>query len=303
MMTGAYTPAEHHPRQEYLINRRGRRQPTHTPIIGKACICTGCHQRRWWTPERRAARGRQIKAWIADGTIPAARPNVNLRRASHWKAEQYDYLKSLVGKHDKATIAVKLTERFGVPRTEQAIKRALDRLGIRLLDERPYTTGEVARMLGISRQTVLSRLVGEGVLRSDLWRGGQHGMRVYSRAGLERLIREHPEAYDGDRIRDAGLKALARAVSRGRRLLGSMDVERLTGVDHRTLVRWYAAGLVPSARRVRGVTVGRGGAWLIEASDVETVRRLRSDIVEAQARRRAERPRDPTTGRLLRVAV
>lgn len=284
--------------QEYAPDRLGRRQPVHTRGF-KDCRCTGCCQRRWWTPERRAARAAQIRAWIADGTIPAERPNVNLRRASHWKPEQYDYLRSLVGKHDKATLAHLMTERFGVPRTEQAIKRALDRIGIRLLDERPYTTGEVARMLGISRQTVLSRLVGEGVLRSDLWRGGQHGMRVYSRADLERLVREHPEAYDADRIRDPGLLALARALQRGRRLLGSMEVERLTGVDHRTLVKWYAAGLVPSARRVRGVTVGRGGAWLIDTGDVDTVRRIAVEMADDQARRRAERPRDPISGRLL----
>jgi hypothetical protein len=298
----AYTPAAHHPRQEYLINRRGQRQPCHTPIIGRACICTGCHQRRWWTPDRRAARGRQIRAWLADGTIPTPRPNVNLRRASHWKPEQYDYLRSLVGKHDISTIAAKVSERFGVPRSEMAIKRALQRIDVRRLDERPYTTGEVARMLGISRQTVLARLVDNGLLASELWRGGHHGMRVYSRASLEALIREHPEAYDADRIREPGLKALARAISRGRRLLGSMEVERVTGVDHRTLVRWYAAGMVPSARRVRGVTVGRGGAWLIAAADVETVRRLRIDLPAEYARRRAERPRDPATGRLLAVA-
>lgn len=302
-MPGAYTPAAHHPRQEYLVNRLGRRQPTHTRGIGAACICTGCHQKRWWTPTRRRARAAQVRAWLANGTIPAARPNTNLRRASHWKPEQYDYLRTLVGRHDKPTIACLLTERFGVERTEQSVKRALDRIGVRLLDARPYTTGEVARMLGISRQTVLSRLVGAGVLHSELWRGGQHGMRVYSRGDLERLIREHPEAYDAERIRDRSLKALAQAFNRGRRLVGSMEVERLTGVDHRTLVRYYAAGLVPSARRVRGVTVGRGGAWLIEAGDVETVRRLAVSIPAEQAQRRAARPRDPSTGRLLAVAV
>lgn len=283
--------------QEYAPDRRGRRRPVHTPRMGAACICVGCHQRRYWTPDRRAARAAQVRAWIADGTIPAERPNVNLKRASHWKPAEYDELRRLVGKHDRATIAAKLTEKFGVTRTEHAVKRALDRLGIRLLDERPFTTGEVARMLGISRQTVLARLVGAGVLHSELWRGGQYGMRVYGRADLERLIREHPEAYDAGRVKDRALKALAQAVTRGKRLLGSAEVERLTGVDHRVLVRWYADGLVPSARRVRGVTVGRGGAWLIEAHDAETVERIRDE----RSRRRAERPRDPATGAFVRA--
>jgi hypothetical protein len=269
------TPS-YHPRQEFLPDRRGRRYPIHTRGLGKDCRCTGCHQKRWWTPERKRQRAVEMRRWQAEkrGGFSKPRVNVNLRRASYWPPEQVAYLKSLVGKHDLPTMAAKLTERFGYPRTEQAIKRCLQRQGVASLDVRPFTTGEVARMLGISRQTVLSRLVGNGLLVSEVWRGGQYGMHVYSRADLERLIREHAEAYEIERITDRGLRALAEAVNRGRRLVGTSEVARHVGLHHQTILNWYADGLVPSARRVHGVRPGRGGAWVIEAGDLAVVAAL-----------------------------
>ena len=88
-------------------------------------------------------------------------------------------------------------------------------------------------------------------------------------------------------IRDPQLRALAEAVTRGRRLIGTKQVQEQTGVDFRLLAVWYAAGLVPSARKVKGVRVGRYGEWLIEAPDLVTVRQLKAEH-EARIQRRNE---------------
>lgn len=283
--------------QEYAPDRRGHRRPVHTERF-RECRCTGCNQRRWWTPERKAARAAEIRRQYAEGRR-SWHPNANLARASHWQPEQDALLRDLVGRHDLGTIARTLTERTGVTRTEQAIKRRLDRLGISRLELRPYTTGEVARMLGMSRNNLLETWVGSGRLRGTRWRGGQHGMLTYRRAELERLVREHAESLNVARIRDSQLKALAQAVMRGRVGVGTREVEGLTGVPHQIQVALYQAGLVPSARRVRRFGGGAGGCWLIDRADIEAVRRLAAERAAEIERLRDERERDSTTGRYL----
>ena len=279
--------------QEYGPNRLGPRIPTHTKGL-KGCRCTGCCQRRWWTPEQKAARSGEIRRQYADGRRVWS-PNANLKRASHWLSEHDALLRDLVGKHDIPTIAAKLTERFGLPRTESSVKHRIQRLGILILDHRPYTTSEAARMLGMSRNNLLEIYVRPGLLRCVRWRGGQHGMFVYNHADLERFVREHHERLNVPAMRDSGLRALAIALSRGSRLVGTREVLKLTGVSRFVQHGLYEAGLVPSARRIRRRGAGRSGGWMIDASDLEAVRTL---AAEREARR-FDRPRDPLTGRIL----
>jgi hypothetical protein len=225
-------------------------------------------------------------------------PNANLKRASHWQPEHDAMLRELVGRHDVPTVARLLTERTVVPRTVSAVKHRLKRLGVFILDHRPYTTGEVARMLGMSRTNLLETWVGTGRLRGTRWQGGQHGMLTYTRTEVEAFVREHAESLNVERIRDGGLKALAVAVLRGRAGLTTCRVTELTGVSHQTLAELYGAGLVPSARRVRRFGGGAGGLWLIDRADVETVRRLAAERAARIALRRAER-RHPVSGRFV----
>lgn len=283
--------------QEYAVNRRGARYVVHTPRLGERCRCNGCHQRRYWTPERRAARGALLRQQFGDGTRVPAR-NVNEGRASVWRAEEDALVRELAGQQDCLTIGRMLGERFGNPRSEAAVKYRVKRLGIYLLDVRPLSSSEVGRIFGVTRETVRTRFVNRGLLVGRLRRGGPHGMRMFTRPELERLIREHPEAYDAGAIRDPSLRALAAAVNRGRRPLGTAEVAHLVGMDPRTLAGWYLAGLVPAARFVRGVRPGAGGAWLLPASEVETVRRLRAGRADAR-RAKAEARRDPLTGAYL----
>lgn len=282
--------------QEYGLDRIGRRVAAHTPRLKSACACKNCWAKRWWTPERRAARAADLRQQYADGRRQP-RHDLNDVRAARWRAEEDAYLRSLVGRHDCLTIASLLTERFGYPRTEAAVTHRVRTLGISRMDVRPLSSSEVGRIFGISRETVRARFVNRGLLVGQLRRGGPHGMRMFARAELEQLVRDHPEAYNVEAIRDPALRALAEAVARGRRLLGSSEVRRLTGVDVRQLLRWYADGLVPSARRVAGVRFGRGGGWLIEAADLAVIRQLDAERTERRRRReescRSGHPRSP----------
>jgi hypothetical protein len=275
----------YHARQQFMPNRRGYRIPTHTPRIGRGCRCFGCLNRRRWTPELRQALADRMRREHLDGRsrLPA---NPNLHRASTWTSEQDALVRRLAGLVDVPTIAARLEQAFGYPRSEAAVKHRIKRLGIYRLDRRPLTSSEVGRIFGVTRETVRVRFVNRGLLVGRPYRGAPNGrMRVFERAELERLVREHPEAYDVDRIRDPKLKQLAVSVNRGRRLLGTSEVERLVGIGFRQLARWYADGVVPTARRVAGVRRGRWGEWLIEAGDLATVRRLRGELEERRRRR------------------
>lgn len=164
------------------------------------------------------------------------------------------------------------------------------------MDGRPFSTTEVGRLFGISRETVLQRFVNPGRLRGERRPGGPHGfLWFFMRADLERLVREHPAAYDIEKIRDPGLRALAGAVARSGRLLSTREVAMTTGIDARTLAGWYARGLVPSAQKVRGVLPGAGGAWLVPVGALDEVRATPARILE-QRRMRAVAGRDPLTG-------
>jgi hypothetical protein len=201
--------------QEYAPDRRGYRNPAHTQGMAGLCNCSTCYQRRWWTPERRSARAAAMRQQWASGRRDG-QPNSNVLRASHWTPEQDAHLRSLAGKHDLPELAALMTTLFHVPRTAQAIHRRCQRLGISRLQLRPYTTSEVARMLGMGITTLRTRIVIPGLLQFVWWRGGSAGTRVYRRDDLERFIRLHPGSYDPARIRDSQLSVLARAVTRGR---------------------------------------------------------------------------------------
>jgi hypothetical protein len=294
-VSGRPRPA-YHAHQEFGPNKRGARIPVHTPRIGQHCRCFACRNARWWNDERRSARSDDLRQQYADGRRQRQH-DVNQKRACHWRPEEDSLLQTLAGQHDCLTIGKLLEARFGYPRSDAAVKHRVKHLGIFLMDARPLSSSEVGRIFGITRETVRVRFVATGLLIGQVRRGGPHGMRTFERAELETLVREHPEAYDVEAIRDSRLRALADATARGRRLLPTPEVEKLTGVNYRQLAQWYADGLVPSARRVEAVRRGRFGTWLIEAVDLAAVRRLKAEHDERQRRRAdacaAGHPRTP----------
>jgi hypothetical protein len=275
------------PGQEFVTSRAGRRIPAHTPKLKAGCHCKSCQLRQWWTAERRAERAEMLRRQYADGTRKR-NPDPNRGRVSLWRPQESAALSKLVGQVDLPTMIDELERITKYRRSPAAIKHQIARLGLSRLAARGLSTTDVGRIFGISRETVRTRLLKRGLLVGRPYRGGQAGiMTVFDRAELVAFVREHPEAYDASLINDRELRALAEAVGRGRRLMGTSEVERLTGVNYRQLAAWYAAGLVPTARRVEGVRRGRFGTWLIEAGDLTTVQRLRADHIDRQ-RRRAE---------------
>lgn len=277
------------PLQEYVTTRRGRRVAAHTPRLKSRCACLSCRRKASWTPERRLQRSADIRQQYADGRRSTDRMlDVNRRNPKCWTAEADDLLRSLVGRHDVTTIARIISERFGRPRTKAAVVHRVKTLGLSRMAARPYTTAEVAYLFGVSDETVRARLVRTGLLVGTLRPGmAHHGMRFFERADVEKLVREHPEAYDADRLRDPALRALAVAVARRHPVLSTPAVCRLTGAHQRELSAWYLAGLVPSARKLHGVLPGAAGAWVIEAADLPLVRRLAADLAERRRRRDA----------------
>jgi hypothetical protein len=276
--------------QAYDTDRRGRRYAVHTPGLAGSCRCKRCWARGWWTPERRAARAAEIRRQYGDGRR-AWNPASNLARANHWTPERDAVLHELAGHVDTPTLIDRLFARFGYRYTESAVKHRIQRLGILRLERRPYTTGEVARMLGLSRETMLSTWIRPGILAGARRRGGPYGMYTFTRAELETFVSTAASRLDPSRIRDAGLRLLVQARRRGQQqLLGTREVRLATGVSHHVQADLYGRGLVPSARRGRGPS--RYGVWQIEAADVELVRRLAQDRRAANDRRRLSRARD-----------
>lgn len=274
---------ERSPHQEYVATRSGRRIAAHTPRLRGGCACQSCKLRRYWTPERRAERSEALRRLYAEGRRTKRR-NPNAGRRSVWQRSEDDLLRALVGRHDLATIARKLAEATGWPRTKDAVKHRIGHLGLSQIASRPFSSTEVGRMLGISRETVRTRLVDRGLLTGERRTGGPHGMRLFERAELERLVAEHPECFDFALIRDRALRMLAVAARRTRPSLTSAEVMRRTGAEQRELCSWYTSGLVPSARKILGLR-GHGGGWLIGAGDLGRVR----ELVAASRARRARR--------------
>lgn len=276
--------------QEYDRDRRGRRYAVHTRGYA-ACRCKRCWARLWWTTERRAERSAELRRQYADGRR-VWHPASNLARTNHWTGERDDLLREFAGHVDAPTLVEIIRARSGFRYTERAVGHRIRRLGILLLARRPYTTGEVARMFGMSRENLLTVWIRPGHLRGARRRGGQYGMHTFTRTDLEQMAHTYAERLDPERIHDEGLRLLVIARTRGRQLVGTRDVTRATGVTHHVQSELYRLGMVPSARLVRRSGSGRYGAWMLEQADIETVRRLAAERHVDQERRRLSRARD-----------
>lgn len=239
--------------QEFVPGRGGKLVPVHTRTLGDACRCGACRQRRIWTPERRAARSAEIKQQYADGRRQGRRrPAI----ACRWLPEHEHALREMLGTLDTETIAARLTERFGWPRTETAVRSRIKLLGLSRLAVRPWSKRELWRLLGLTEDT-LDRYIKHGLIAGTPWKlgGGKrkgHRSVAFTRADVERFIRAHPLCVETGRIRDPGLRALARSLTRGRPALTVPEAARLIGMPYAQLMYWCKTGRVPSARQIDG---------------------------------------------------
>lgn len=239
----------------------------HTPALKGMCRCTGCNQRRAWTPERKRRHDAQLRAyWAEHRDERRARPRKAL--GTDWQREQDDALRALVGTMDLLSIAEELNRRFKTSRTESAVQHRLSKLGLSRWGRRPRSRSDVARMLGVATETVRT-WVNTGLLDSIPWRlSGRHCGRLtplISQAAVETFVRTHVHLLRVERIRDRRLRDLAITVTRGRRPLTPPELAQLTGVKVDTLRTWLRAGRFPSA------VLGPNRQWRILSTDLPLV--------------------------------
>jgi hypothetical protein len=231
------------------MGAKGRLVPVHTPRLKDACRCGPCRQRTVWTPERRAAvsaRQRGVKR------PDRKRPSI----ACRWLPEHEHLLRELLGTVDTETIAACLTERFGWPRTEQAVRSRIKLLGLSRLTVRPWSKRELWRLLGLTEDR-LDRYLALGMISGTPWKlggGKRKGNRsvAFTRADVERFIRAHPACVVPSAIRDGGLRTLAESLMRGRPTLSIPEAARRIGMPYATLMYWCKTGRVPSAAQIDG---------------------------------------------------
>jgi excisionase family DNA binding protein len=137
-----------------------------------------------------------------------------------------------------------------------------------------YSTGQVARLLGVSRNAVI-RWCDRGELRAWLLPGGPRGPhRRVRRADLEDFVRRRRVAtFPGDPGVDGCRPPLPR---RGEDFFSTGDVARLAGCAVHTVAKWVDSG------RLRGYRLPSG-------EGAKDRRVLRADLLEF-ARREGVRP-------------
>lgn len=242
--------------------------PIHTPKLGAACKCGACRMARVWTPEAKASRSAEYRAKVEAGVrFGTTRPK---QIACRWLPEHESVLRDLLGTLDTETIAARLTERFGYPRTETAVRSRIKVLGLSSLAVRPWSKRELWRLLGLTEDR-LDRYIALGMIAGTSWKmggGKRKGNRsvAFGRADVERFIRAHPLCLEPTRIRDAGLRSLAESLTRGRPTLSVPAAARLSGVPYATLMYWCKSGRVPSARQIDG------RYWRIAHEDLAAIR-------------------------------
>lgn len=254
--------------QEFVPGSKGKRVPVHTRKLGDRCRCGSCRTSRIWTPEARAQRSADYRAKVAAGIQFGSRGPKRI--ACRWTPEQDAALTALLGTMDTETLAAKLTERFVYPRTETAVRSRVKVLGLSRLSVRPWSKRETHRLLGIT-EDCLDRFIARGLIAGTPWKlggGKRKGNRsvAFTRADLERFIREHPACVVPERIRDAGLRTLAASLTRGRKTLTVPEAARRLGMPYATLMYWCKSGRVPSAHQIDG------RYWRIALDDVTRLR-------------------------------
>lgn len=206
-------PAE----QQFVTGRSGRLTPVHTQSLGSACRCGPCRQSGRWTPEARAARSAEYRTKAAAGVTFGTRGPKRI--ASRWLPEHERALVDLLGRMDTAGIAAALTQQFGWPRTETAVRERIKVRKLSRLTVRPWSQREVAWQLGVGYERVRN-WVRLGLLTGTPWKlgGGQRRAaisQVFSVADVERFLRAHPDLVRVFVIRHPVLRALMIALCRG----------------------------------------------------------------------------------------
>ncbi len=227
-------------------------------------------------------RRRQLRLICTCGTCQSCRMRSawakgkfdNRRRGIPWDAwtpEEEALLRQLAGTMDLAEIARVLTERFGIPRSVNAVDVRCQRLGISHWRQ-GYCLRDIELIFRLHHRAIVRWWVQPGLLRGERWSGrGPNQGWVFHETDVERFIREYPWAYDWTRMkRGHPLSRLAEVVNRADPWLTYEDLRRYVGIARVNLDRWRRRGLVPHQFRPKG---GPGqGRIIVRARDFRAIK-------------------------------
>ena len=176
-------------------------------------------------------------------------------RPEHWTAAEVAYLEGSYGRRPDAAIARHLG------RSALGVRLKAKRLGLHKRDI-GFSAREVAAIFGVDDTTVSKVWIRRyGVLRSSRpFRQGPHPIHIVAEAEVLRLIREHPEWIDVDRMPESPYRDLAVA---GGRWLPLPEVQRLTGRHAHVLANECVSGRWPTRKR--------GVRWMVHESTIPAI--------------------------------
>lgn len=205
--------------------------------------------------------------------VMEASPRASPRRRAQWNGwtmEEENLLRELAGSMELGEIARILSERFGVPRTPNAVDVRCQRLGISRWVP-GMSLRDLERLFACDHQSIVRHWVETGLLRARRWSGrGPHPGWWFEPADVERFIRDCPWAYDWRRMKPGHrLTRLAEVVNRADPWFSYDDLRRYVGISKRNLDKWRRRGLVPHKRRPGA---GSYGQILVRGRDFRAIK-------------------------------
>ena len=215
-----------------------RRRVKNPPHTGQAdCRCPSCRARRTWAEGKWANRRWPPRAaWDA------------------WTAQHDAALAELAKTCSPTEISVLLEERFGIPRTKNAVVLRLRRLHLGPATQ-AFGVAQVAEIFGVSEEVVRRTWIARGWLVARQMSARPCSRWLVAPGELETFIRKYPDAYDWQAMRPGRWRSLAEVEWRRDPLYSIAEAARFLGVHPETVRRRACRGSLPGLRRVK-----RGGA-------------------------------------------
>lgn len=199
-----------------------------------------------------------------------------------WLPPHDALLRELEGQYTIAELAVIITERFGVPRTETAVEVRQKRLGLcRVVDA--LTARQMGRLFGVDPKTITHSWIKNEWLSGDRVHDMPAASWIFRPSHIEAFIRSHPEIYDWTHMQPGRWRSLAEMVYRTDPLLSLPEAARALRASPNVLSQYCRRGWMPSLRRP-SKTGAQAGHILIRRSDLGKFYYRRPELVGHRGR-------------------
>lgn len=206
-------------------------------------------RRPWTAAERVQMSERMQRAW-ADGKF-ANRPKP--RMPDRWTPPEDKLLRELTGTMPLDQIAQRISERFGLPRTTEAVRIRAVRTGVSVYVN-CWTMRAVEELFHLDHRAIARHWIAPGLLNASRWagRGPNDGWWIEER-DVERFVRDHGYAYDWTKMTPGHrLTRLAEVVHRADPWRTRAELMAYVGISDSNLTKWQKRGLVPHCFRPNG---------------------------------------------------